>query len=301
MLIVDEDTIRSAVTLRDARVTVAHAFELLSRGEVIAPTELSMTLPNGGEVHVKGAHLAGSPWVSFKVATGAFGGPNHGYTSVIDAATGAPCALLRDGGWLTEIRTAAASAVASQALANPGSTSVAILGAGIQAGYQIAAMREAFPIEQVTVWSRTAASRDRFASAHDATAEPTVQDAVRNADIVICCTPSTEPILDIGWLAPGTHVTAVGADTASKRELDGGVLERCDVLVCDDIEVSLAVGELHHQAAARARAVTLGDVLTGESDGRIDAQQITVADLCGLGIQDAAMADLVMATIETGQ
>lgn len=302
MLIVDEETIRSAVTLRNAREAVANAFAMLSQGRVIAPAELSMVLADGGEVHVKGAHLAGSPWVSFKVATGGFtDSPNNGYTSVIDASTGAPWALLRDGGWLTEIRTAAASAVAAQALAKSDSTTLAILGAGIQAGYQVAALRDAFPIERVTVWSRTAASRDRFAAAHDAIAAPTVRDAVREADIVICCTPSTEPILDFDWLAPGTHVTAVGADTAGKRELDTNVLDRCDVLVCDDVEVSLAVGELHHHPTARAKAVDLGEVLTGAADGRSKVEHVTVVDLCGLGVQDAAVADLVMASIESGR
>jgi ornithine cyclodeaminase len=124
---------------------------------------------------------------------------------------------------------------------------------------------------------------------------------VKDADIVICCTPSTEPILDFDWLAPGTHVTAVGSDTASKQELDTNVLDNCDVLVCDDIEVSLTVGELHHHPAARAKAADLGDVLTGAADGRKNDEQVTVADLCGLGVQDAAMADLVMASIETGR
>lgn len=302
MLIIDEEMIRSTVTLRSAREAIANAFVMLSQGRVIAPGELAMVMANGGEVHVKGAHLSGSPWVSFKVATGGFpDSPNNGYTSVIDASTGAPCALLRDGGWLTEIRTAAASAVAAQALANAKTTTIAILGAGIQAGYQVAALRDAFPIERVTVWSRTAASRDRFAAAHHAAAAPTVRDAVKDADIVICCTPSTEPILDFDWLAPGTHVTAVGADTAGKRELHANVVDRCDVLVCDDVDVSLAVGELHHHPTARAKAVDLGDVLTGVADGRSNSEQITVVDLCGLGVQDAAVADVVMASIGAGR
>lgn len=301
MLIVEEERVRAVVTLRSAREAVTGAFVALSQGRVIAPRELAMILPGGGEIHVKGAHVSGSPWVSFKVATGSFAGsPNNGYTSVIDATTGAPRALLFDGGWLTEIRTAAASAAAAHALANANSTTVAILGAGIQAGYQLAALRDVFPIEQASVWSRTAASRDRFASMHQAVAARSAQEAVSGADIVVCCTPAREPILDFAWLRPGTHVAAVGADTADKRELGANVLDGCDVLVCDDIDVSLAVGELQHYPAASARAVALGSVLSGTADARSDADQITVVDLCGLGVQDAAMADLVMASIEVG-
>ena len=119
MKVLDADTVRSRVSLAAARGAVHDAFCALADGDVVAPDEFAMHLANGGELHVKGAHLGG-PYLAFKAAAGAFPeGGNSGFTAVLDAATGAPAAILDDGGWLTEIRTAAASAVSARALARP--------------------------------------------------------------------------------------------------------------------------------------------------------------------------------------
>ena len=253
-----------------------------------------MHLPNGGELHVKGAYLGGR-YLAFKAATGAFSGGNSGFTAVIDAQTGVPAAILDDGGWLTEIRTAAASAVSAQALARPGSCRLAILGGGFQAAFQVAALREAFELDSVTVWSRSAETRERFAADHDATPAPTVADALAGADIVIGCTPSREQLIHLDMLDRGTHVVAMGADMVGKRELAEEVLRGADLVVADSVAVTSKVGELAHVPAAADRAVELGDVLTGRHPGRTSPDQITISDHCGLGIQDAAMAELVMA------
>jgi ornithine cyclodeaminase len=294
MQVLDEATIRARVSLGAAREAVESAFRALSDGSVVAPDELAMTLEHGGELHVKGAHLGGDH-LAFKAATGAFpSGGNSGFTAVLDAHTGAAVAILDDGGWLTEIRTAAASAVSARALARTDSTRLAILGGGIQAAFQVAALREAFELDQVMVWSRSAETAARFAAENDAVPAPTPAAAVDGADIVICCTPSREPLLDLSMLPPGTHVVAMGADMVGKRELADDVVTGCDRFVADQIAVTSRVGELAHVPSAHANAVELGDVLTGRAEGRTDAAQITVSDHCGLGIQDAAMAELVM-------
>lgn len=295
MQVLDEATIRARVTLGAAREAVESAFRALSDGAVAAPVELAMTLDHGGELHVKGAHLGGDH-LAFKAATGAFpSGGNSGFTAVLDAHTGQTVAILDDGGWLTEIRTAAASAVSARALARTNSTRLAILGGGIQAAFQVAALREAFELEHVAVWSRRAETAARFAAQNDATPEPTPAAAVEGADIVICCTPSREPIVDLSMLAAGTHVVAMGSDMVGKRELADDVVTGCDRFVADQIAITCRVGELAHVPAARSKTVELGDVLTGRAEGRTDPAQITVSDHCGLGIQDAAMAELVMA------
>lgn len=294
MRLIDGDNVRSLVTLTAARQAVHAAFCALADGSVVAPDEFAMELANGGELHVKGAHLGG-PYFAFKSASGQFpAGGNSGFSVVLDAESGAPAAILDDGGWLTEIRTAAASAVSARALARPESTRLAILGGGIQAAFQVAALREALPIESTMVWSRTAETAERFAAENDAVARPTVRQAVADADIVICCTPSREPLVEMDMLRPGTHVVAMGADVVGKRELADDVLAGCDRLVADQIAVTSRVGELAHVPSERDRCVELGDVLTGRALGRTDPAQITVSDHCGLGIQDAAMAELVM-------
>lgn len=294
MKIIDGDTVRALVTLTSAREAVHDAFCSLADGDVVAPDEFTMLLPNGGELHVKGAHLGGA-YFAFKSASGQFpSGGNSGFSVVLDATTGAPIAIIDDGGWLTEVRTAAASAVSAKALARHDSTRLAILGGGYQAAFQVAALREAFPIEAVSAWSRTPATAERFASENDAEPASTVAGAVVDADIVICCTPSREPLVAMAMLRPGTHVVAMGSDVVGKRELADDVIVGCDVLVADQIAVTSKVGELAHVPSESGRCVELGDVLTGRATGRTSAEQITVSDHCGLGIQDAAMAELVM-------
>lgn len=295
MKILEEAEIRGLVSLADARAAMHRAFVALVGDDVLAPNELAMKLNHGGELHVKGAYMGGE-WIAFKAATGQFpGGGNSGFTAVLSAETGTPEAILNDGGWLTEIRTAAASALAATALARPDSTSLAILGGGFQAAYQVAAYRDAFSLSDVTVWSRSLETAERFAAANDATATASVADAVAGADLVVCCTPSREPLLYFDMLAPGAHVSAVGADMTGKRELAYDVVERCDIFTCDAVDVSAAVGELQHVPELSHRAIDLGRILAGSVIGRTSEDQITVTDLCGLGVQDAAIAEVVMA------
>lgn len=122
----------------------------------------------------------------------------------------------------------------------------------------------------------------------------TAQAVLASADIVVTVTSAREPVVRGSWLRPGAHVTAVGADTRGKRELDVEVLDRAGVLVCDDVTLSSHVGELQHVPQHRPRALGLPELVAGRVPGRTGADQITVADLCGLGVEDAAMADLVM-------
>jgi len=294
MRLVGEDDIRAVVTIASARQAVHDAFCGMSADRVIAPDELAMKLGHGGELHVKGAYLGGD-FIAFKVATGGFPqGGNSGFTAVLDAPSGAPVASLQDGGWLTEMRTAAASAVTAVALARPASSTLAILGGGYQAAFQVAAFRDAFELSILKSWSRTPETTARFASENNTTACGSVAEAVHDADIIICCTPAREPLLFLDMVTPGVHIVAMGTDMVGKRELATDLVEASAVVVADSVAVTRRVGELQHTPAQVDRAVDLGDVLTGPAAGRTDDQQITIADLCGLGIQDAAMAQLVM-------
>lgn len=299
MQVVDETAIRSAVSVADARHAVHDALVALAGGGVLAPDEMAMKLGHGGELHVKGAYLGGE-YLAFKIATGGFpDGGNSGFTSVISAQTGAPVAILRDGGWLTEMRTAAASAVSAMALARPDSQRLAILGGGFQAGFQVQALRDLFSFESVLVWSRTQETATRFASEHQAEAADSVAHAVAEADIVVCCTPSREPLLVADMLAPGTHVIAMGADMVGKRELAASVLDAAALITVDSVEVAARVGELQHAPEHTDRAVGLGAILAGQAPGRLSPDDLTVTDLCGLGVEDAAMAQLVMSRVVT--
>ncbi|MEM9518162.1 MAG: hypothetical protein AAGA37_02495 [Actinomycetota bacterium] len=298
MRVIDQATIKAAVSVDAARQVVADAFCALSEGTVTAPDEFAMRLPNGGEFHAKGAALGGATF-AVKAAAGGFpNAPNHGFTAVFDSSTGEPLALLADGGWLTEVRTAAAAAVSAQALARPGPLRLALLGTGTQAAFQLPALRAAVDVQSVVVWSPREGSRAAFASAHDAEVASTPDEAVVDADLVVTCTPARSPFLRPESLVPGVHVIAVGADMVGKRELCDGVMELADVVVADDVDLASRVGELAATPALQTAAVALGDVLTGRAAGRMHDRQRIVSDHCGLGVQDAAIAELVLAAVD---
>ena len=297
MRIVDRATVEACLSWTDALAAAREAFCALAEGTVHQPGQLEMRPDGGGELHIKGAYLSGSTVLCFKVATGGFpGAAPTGFTVVLDAATGEPRWLLADDGILTEMRTAAAGAVASAALARSDARRLLVVGSGGQARAQIHAHRETLPHLEVAVWARDPAKARAMAG--DVGAEP-VDDlaaAVAASDIIVTATSSRTPLLASAWVRPGTHVTAVGSDTAGKQELAADLLHRADVVVCDDRELAIHGGELQHaRVDVRERVITLGDVLTGRRPGRTSDRQISVADLCGLGAQDATIAELVVA------
>jgi ornithine cyclodeaminase/alanine dehydrogenase-like protein (mu-crystallin family) len=206
-------------------------------------------------------------------------------TMVHDAATGTLRMLIADGGLLTELRTAAAGAVAADLLARPGARAAAVIGTGGQARYQLRSLGRVRPIERVTVWGRRREAAERYR--HDMAAAgvairvtATAREAVEGAEVVITATSSKGPLIEAGWLAPGAHVTAVGSDMPYKQELDPRILAAADKYVPDSVDNAAESGELHH--ALRAGLPEVGSVY-GE---------LPVADLTGLGIQDAAVAGL---------
>lgn len=311
MLVLREEELRRAVAMPEAIAAVEGAFAALARGEARLPEPLHLEIPEAeGEVHLKGAHLAGAPFFAFKVASGFWRNPARGLPSgrglmlAFDASTGLPAALLLDGGYLTDLRTGAAGAVAAKHLARERIESVGVVGAGVQARLQLEALAVVRRFRDVRIWSRTrtraeACARD-VAEAHGVPAEAvgSVEEAVRDADVVLTVTPSREPLVRAEWIAAGTHVTAVGSDGPEKRELDPAVLGRADVVVADRLAQCLRLGEIHQAVDAGilepATVVELGDIVTGNARGRTKDAQTTVCDLTGVGVQDAAIAALAV-------
>jgi len=229
---------------------------------------------------------------------------------VFDARTGAPAALLFDHGYITDVRTAAAGGVAARHLAPARPGAVGVVGSGGQARMQIDALSRVRTFDEVRVWGRDAARAER--AAEDLRALPSlpegcavrvagsVEDAVRDADVVITATASREPLVRAAWLAPGAHVTALGSDQPDKQELDPDVLARADIVVVDSVPQCSAIGELHHAVDAGAidpaTVVELGAITAGSAKGRTADGQLTVCDLTGVGVQDVAAAILVLAS-----
>jgi len=307
-----EHEIRSLISVSDARAAVRDGFVKLARGHVTLPGVINLDVPeHAGEVHVKGAYIHGAPFFSMKEAAGFYRNPDQGLPvgsgmiSVFHASTGLLAAVLFDNGFLTELRTAAAGALAAELFALPSVEQVGIIGAGVQARYQLEALLQVRKPRRVRMYGRTyeraRVCADELATrcGLDVQAVATAREAVERAEIVITVTPAREPIVEAAWIRPGTHVTAVGSDGPDKQELAVGLLARADKLVADRLEQCLRLGEIHHAVAAGVIAATdvyaeLGEVAAGDKVGRTSDAEITVADLTGVGVQDAAVANHVM-------
>ncbi|CAO3441018.1 ectoine utilization protein EutC [Azospirillum endophyticum] len=311
MTILTEAELRRIVPLdRDAVACVEDAFLALATRPVAMPPILRLDIPEyRGEVDVKTAYVPGLDGFAIKISPGFFGNPALGLPSVnglmvlLSSRTGLVEALLLDNGYLTDVRTAAAGAVAAKHLSRPDSAVAAIFGAGVQAALQLEALTLVRPIREARIWARRP---DRAAATAARMTERlgfpvhAVKDgraAVAGADIVVTTTPADRPILAVDWLEPGQHVTAMGSDAEHKNELDPSILSRAGLYVADRLTQTRRLGELHHAIAAGTVAADrdfpeLGAVIAGQAAGRLSTDAITVCDLTGTGVQDTAIATL---------
>ncbi len=296
---------------RDELTAIEAVYPIISAGKAQMPPIMAVLIPeHDGEIDIKSAFLPGYDGIAVKVSTGFFHNPSRGLPSLsgmmmlFDAETGLALAALFDNGYLTNIRTALAGAVAADHLAVADASVVALAGAGKQARLQLEALQLVRSIERAHVWSRDADEAARFAER--ATEElgirvepaPSVADATADADILVTATPSTEPLVHADALHPGLHITSIGADSPHKQEIDVEVIRAVDVVACDHRGQSARLGEL--QAAIEAGfdaedAVELGQIISGEVAGRPNQDAITHCDLTGTGAQDTSIASLAYA------
>lgn len=310
MVILSEAEIRELVDVDGARKAVEGAFRALHNGQATIASVISLPFANPrGAVHIKAGHIHEDAVWTAKLSGDFYsddGAPTQhsGLMLVSSSMDGRLIGLLVDNGYLTELRTGAAGAVAVEVLARDDAAKVAIVGAGSQARYQLEALLKVRAITEVHVASRSpdraAAYVTHIENTHGLSAQlfETVEDAVRDVDIVITTTPSSSPVVEAEWLSPGTHVTAVGSDEPTKQELAPEVLARAGVIAVDDLRQAAQLGELHHAIergiVEEGDVVTLGQLLENEVPGRTAVDEITVADLTGVGVQDAAIAALAI-------
>ncbi|MBV6636557.1 MAG: cyclodeaminase [Mameliella sp.] len=308
--ILTEADLRAAVALDLTAVDVVErAFAALASGGVVMPPILSMDLPQvNGEVDVKTAYIPGFDGFAIKVSPGFFDNPKLGLPSLnglmilFAAQTGLVEALLLDNGYLTDVRTAAAGAVAARHLAPTEVTTAGVIGTGVQARLQMQAAYLVRPFKRALVWGRdpvkAAACAADIAQALGVEAEvmTDARDLVAQSQLVITTTPARAPVLMADWLHPGLHITAMGSDQAGKNEIDPAALARADRYVCDRISQCETSGELEAALAAglRPSPVELGEVIVGKAPGRRAPEDITICDLTGTGAQDTAIATHVM-------
>jgi ornithine cyclodeaminase len=262
---------------------------------------------------VKCAHVAGTPVFVVKIATGFYDNPaknlpsSNGMMLALSATTGEPVALLFDEGVLTDWRTGYAGALATRLCWPKGATRLGIVGAGIQARMQLRALRALAPdaLLSVSVWGRSAEKAERFAAdvadlGLDVTPMTSLADLCAAAQVIVTTTPATAPLVRAEWIAPGTHITAVGADSPGKQELDTGLVARADILLADSARQSIDHGEFAHAVAAGlVEPARIGEIGASLGAGSLTRPPgaISIADLTGLGAEDAAIAGVVLAGV----
>ena len=308
MHVVSESTLRAVVREAEAFEAVQRAFRSLANGKVRQPSPMALEFPERqGEVHVKAAHIEGAPVFAIKMAGGFSANADEGLPTgsgviiVFDAHTGVPLGVLADNGYLTELRTGAAGALAADLLAPRDLRRTAVIGAGQQGRYQLRAISKVRDLGEIVAWDPHADRLVTFCSdmsdelAATVSLADTAEHAVRGSDLIITATPSESPIVQAEWLVDHATVISIGADAQHKQELAVEVLARADKVVADDWSQCIRLGEIHHAIAAHAIELNrihaeLGKILTGERSGR-EGSEMIVCDLTGVGAQDAAIAE----------
>jgi ornithine cyclodeaminase len=305
--IIPEEALREAVTPERAVAVVRDAFKADGEGRTHVPSVINLEIRGTrGEFHVKTAHIEGVPHVAVKVASGFYDNPAKGLPSgsgliaLFDAGTGLPAALLLDNGFLTDIRTGAAGAVAADYLAQREISTVGVIGSGLQARHQIRCLRVVRAFSRIVAWSPSRDHLDTYCTemgleGYDVATAGSVEEVCSAADLLITATPSTAPLVKAAWLRQGMLAIAVGSDSPGKQELEAACLDCADLVVVDRYGQCVAFGELRY--ALEAGLLTrhdvhgeLGEIVAGRKPGRTSDTQIAVADLTGVGFQDTAIA-----------
>lgn len=295
---------------------IQKGFAAYSGGRVVVPPVGEMIFENPpGETHIKYGYIVGDDAYVIKIASGFYENkdlgisPNSGLMLMFSQKTGRLETILLDEGCLTSVRTAAAGAVAARYLAPGNVHRIGILGAGYQGRMQLEYLKPVVPCTDVIVWGLDQEELDAY------TQEMTpkgynIQTTFRAADVAGACnlivtaTPSKKALLNADEIKPGTHITAMGSDTPNKIELDPAILQKADIIVADSIEQSLSRGEIFQarQAGTLAenRVVELGNIITDPSPVRTSDDQISVADLTGVAIQDIQICKLIAGAYQKG-
>lgn len=307
--ILTESEIRRCVGMdQEAIEIVEDGFTRLANGMATIPPIMRVDIPeNKGEVDVKTAYIRGLDSFAIKIASGFFENYRLGLPSgsglmvIVSAKTGVPEALMLDNGYLTNVRTGAAGAIAAKYLAREKIDTAGVIGAGAQARYQMMALKLVRDFRRLMIYGIIPEEVEQYASemapvlgveimkAEDAEA------VVRGSDVVVTTTPSQDPYLKAQWLHPGLHITAMGADAEEKQELHADVLRHADLLACDRKSQCFRLGELHHGLEEGIilqddEIIELGQLSSGRKPGRRSDEEITICDLTGVGVQDTVIA-----------
>ena len=302
MRIIKLDEINATLKTIDLLPIIEEGFSAYSAGRAVIPPvgELLFNDPPG-DVHIKYGYIKSDPYYVIKIASGfyhnaALGLPSsNGMMLLFSQRTGEAVGILLDEGRLTDLRTAAAGAIAARYLAPKNVLRIGILGAGIQARQQLRFLKQVTDCRQAIVWGLTQEEVDAYKTEMQLEGfeiETTLDPAAlpHTCNLIVTVTPSRKPLLNAQDIQPGTHITAVGADTPGKQELETAIITAADRLVVDSISQVIERGECQHAFQAglilSTDMVELGAVIAGHAPGRQNDDQVTIADLTGVAVQD---------------
>lgn len=303
LLVLSEADVRALLDMESCIAAMEDVLAALARDELTMPLRFVVRPPAEQLLGLMPAHRGGpSPLFSLKEVVIAPGNsargldPHQGAVLLHDGETGVLEAVANASA-ITEIRTAAVSAVATKLLARPGARRVAILGAGVQARSHAIAMRAVVRDPELRIWSRTPAHAEALALESHAVVCETVEEALDSAEVVCTCTSSRDPIVRRAWIAPGTHVNAVGSSIPSARELDADLIAGAALFV--DRRESTVNESGDYLGAVEEAGIgpehiraELGELLVGSAAGRGNDDEVTVFKSLGLAVEDLAAAAL---------
>lgn len=309
--ILNEDEIRDCVGMdKTALEVIAEGFTKIAQAEVTIPPIMRIDIEEHlGEVDVKSAYIHGLDSFAIKIASGfpenrKCGLPSgSGMMVLISAQTGLPLAVLLDNGYLTDVRTGIAGAIAAQYLAPELITNAGVIGSGVQARYQMQALKLVRDYQKLFVYGIDPDQVAEYSREMGEMLKVEVVQAdnpemvVRECQVVVTATPSREPYLQADWLHPGLHITCMGSDAEHKQEIYPEAFKQADLIVCDRRSQVFRLGELHHAREAgiitdQSEAIELGELTSAQIPGRQHNDQITICDLTGVGVQDTQIARL---------
>ncbi|MHC4437172.1 MAG: Rossmann-fold NAD(P)-binding domain-containing protein [Planctomycetota bacterium] len=288
---------------------IEKGFVAYSEGKAVIPPvgELQFKEPPG-ETHIKYGYLMDDDYYVIKIASGFFESPaSSRYTSdglmlLFRKGTGELVCILQDECYLTNVRTAAAGAVCAKYLAPKDVECIGIIGAGTQGRMQLEYLSQVTNCKEVMVWDINQSAledykKDMEPLGYRVQTMLSAEDICAHCNLIVTATFSKSPLLFAYKIRKGTHITAMGSDTPQKNELDPQILHKADIVVADSISQCLLRGVIHHALAAgvleKERIVELGNVIIRPELRRRSAEQITIADLTGVAVQDIQIAKAV--------
>ena len=306
--IIKLDEILSIVKNIDVVAAMEDGFRAYSNGKVIVPPvgELLFTDPEG-DAHIKYGYIKNTEYFVIKIASGFYENPKIGLSSsqglmlLFSQKTGQTVSVLMDDGHLTNIRTAAAGALAAKYFAPKTIKAIGVLGTGIQGRLQLQYLQMYNPCKKVYIWDINTEGAQKYKEElgheFDITIVENTSEIAKNCNLIVTTTPAQKALLNTEDIQAGTHITAVGSDTPEKQELESALLSKADLVISDSIDQSKSRGEVYHAvndgAITRDNIIELGIAIQDKAKQRTSEDQISIVDLTGVAVQDIMIAQAV--------